>query len=145
MDFDPVLFSKVLDYLYVVKMSKNDSLGCIPLPGISSTWKAVFHIYLDFFTLLQPKNNLEKDADKSEGGTVISPTIPDQTNLIMNMKIELDEIERKLEVEESFVAVFMKENARVYNAHDDNTCVHCTASFKSEYICDDVYSACCCD
>ena len=108
MDVDAYVFKKILEYLYMVKISDDIP----PLPSVDEDKQAVFDAYVDVFAL-HPATD-----DSSEGDTKQSNEVDfesssccstkDQKALITVMKRKLDEMEQKLEAEESFVASFIK-------------------------------------
>jgi len=105
--------------VYMVKISVgSDELP--PLPSVSKGEQSSFDVYVDFFALRNKDGTsdtagTEQDAvDQGDGSS-----IQDQKSLIASMKAALDGIEKKLAVEESFVASFTKGNPR--NGSDENT------------------------
>ena len=72
--------------------------------------KKTFDIYMDFFGLQNVPENKEKHEKASavKYDDTDQSIIHDQKVLLANMKAELDDLESKLDVEESFVSYFMK-------------------------------------
>lgn len=126
MDVDAYVFKKILEYLYMVKISDDIP----PLPSVDEDKQAVFDAYVDFFALRAATD------DSSEGDTKQSNEVDfessscstkDQKALITVMKRKLDEMEQKLEAEESFVASFTK------GANKDSTSNSDHSSQQSSY------------
>jgi hypothetical protein len=105
MDMNADVFKKILEYLYIVKISNDVP----PLPSIDESMKDMFHLYIKFFKLQssdeKPSNAADEQVMQNEGAT--SP-IQKQRNLMSGMKRKLDIMEEKLIKEESFVACFRK-------------------------------------
>lgn len=103
MDVDIDIFKKILEYLYMVKISGDE---VPPLPSVSKTQEVEFNAQVNYFVLRDVKS---KSVDT--GQSVDRPSSADQEQkqkqeLISSMKRELDEMEHKMRAEESFVACF---------------------------------------
>ena len=103
MDVDIDIFKKILEYLYMVKISGDE---VPPLPSVSKTQEVEFNAQVNYFVLRDVKS---KYVDT--GQSVDRPSSADQEQkqeqeLISSMKRELDEMEHKMQAEESFVACF---------------------------------------
>ena len=102
-DVDIDIFKKILEYLYMVKIS-GDQVP--PLPSVPKTQEDKFNAQVKFF-VLRDTNSESVDV----GQSVDTPSSEDQEKkqkeeLISSMKRELDKMEHKLQGEESFVACF---------------------------------------
>ena len=101
-DMDPLTFRKILEYLYMLKLLANNGGKdvILDLPYVSPELKPSFDQYMNYFAL----NKGERYTNKQQ---II--TSKDQMKEVMsNTESELDNMEKKLEEEESFVAYFMK-------------------------------------
>jgi hypothetical protein len=105
MDVNVDVFKKILEYLYMVKISNDVP----PLPSVDESMKDMFNLYIKFFKLQssdeKPLNAADEQVMQNERDT--SP-IQKQRNLMSEMKRKLDIMEEKLIKEESFVACFRK-------------------------------------
>jgi hypothetical protein len=102
MDVDPAMFKKILDYLYIVKISEH----LPPLPEVVNAKKDIFDTYVDFFKLRS--GDAEAAPETIATQDTLSSSTMDAKELMAKMKQELDNIEEKLESKESFVALFTK-------------------------------------
>ena len=132
MDVDPNSFKKILDYMYMVKISED---GDVPMSEVDESMKDMVDSYLDFFKLRR-EGKITPKAFLPNQTSVVSPTT-DQEGMLAKMKQELDTIEKVLENEESFVAFFTK----YYNDGDSATDkslssdISCSTTHKSDELC----------
>eukprot|EP00979_Chaetoceros_neogracilis_P012632 scaffold3389_cov188-Chaetoceros_neogracile.AAC.7 len=116
MDVNADVFKKILEYLYMVKISNDVP----PLPSIDESMKDMFNLYIKFFKLQSsddnPSNAPDEEVMQNERDT--SP-IQKQRNLMSGMKRKLDIMEEKLIKEESFVACFRKAKENGIIDNDD--------------------------
>ena len=106
-DVDIDIFKKILEYLYMVKISGDE---VPPLPSVPKTQEDKFNAQMKFF-VLRDTNSESVDV----GQPVDTPSSEDQEkkqkeDLISDMKRKLDKMEHKLQGEESFVACFTNDS-----------------------------------
>ena len=101
-DIDPAMFKKILEYLYMVKISEDIP----PLPEVATEKKDMFDTYVDFFKLRSGDAEVALETIATQ--ETLSSSIMDEKEMMAEMTQELDTIEEKLESEESFVAYFTK-------------------------------------
>ena len=128
MDVDAYVFEKILEYLYMVKISDDIP----PIPSEHEDEQGVFDAYVDFFALRVPKDDSsEGDTDTKQYNDLnlnsSSCFTKDQKALFTIMTRKLDEMEQKLEADESFVARFTN------NASDVNICIAEDSTCSSFY------------
>jgi hypothetical protein len=126
MDVDPNSFKKILEYLYMVKISDD---GDATMPDVDGSMKDMFDSYLDFFKL-QSEEKITSKASLPNQAPVVS-TSTDQKEMLAKMKQELDTIEKALENEESFVAFFTKDHNDGDSATDESD-ISVSTSHKSD-------------
>jgi len=104
-DIDPVTFKKILEYLYMVKISRDVP----PLPTIDEPHKEMFEYYIKFLNLRGNYGNLSTVTIKPivQYSDNVSST-QDQSALMSGMKRKSDDMEEALTREESLVACFVK-------------------------------------
>eukprot|EP00979_Chaetoceros_neogracilis_P003672 scaffold652_cov188-Chaetoceros_neogracile.AAC.18 len=128
MDVDPKSFKKILEYLYMVKISEN---GDAPsMSKVDESKKDMFDLYLDFFKL-QSEEQITSKASLPNQASVVS-TSTDQKEMLAKMKQELDTIEKALENEESFVAFFTKDHNDGGSTTDES--VSSEISFSTSHL-----------
>jgi len=98
------VFKKILEYLYMVKISDDVP----PLPVIEESKKEMFEFYINFFKLranldLPAKVIVRRLSLQGDGNQL---SADDRKALIGGMKRKLDDMEEKLTQEDSFVACF---------------------------------------
>lgn len=107
MDVDEYVFKKILEFLYMVKISSDDTP---PLPSIDESHRSAFDAYVDFFAVRGRKDDTSTHAVSDSGNSTNTSSSKDlskaQKALVATMTDELDKIEKRLEAEESFVASF---------------------------------------
>ena len=104
-DIDPVVFKNILDYLYMVNISKDVP----PLPTIDEPHKEMFEYYIKFLNLRGNDGNLSTvTIEPIVQNTDNVSSNQDQSALMSGMKRKLDEMEEALTREESLVASFIK-------------------------------------
>ena len=101
MDIDPAMFKKIMDYLYMVKISEDIP----PLPEVATEKKDMFDTYVDFFKLRSGDAEVAPETIATQ--EALSSSIMDEKERMAKMTQGLDTIEEKLESEESFVAYFL--------------------------------------
>jgi hypothetical protein len=101
MDIDPAMFKKILEYLYMVKISEDIP----PLPEVATEKKDMFDTYVDFFKLRSGDAEVALETIATQ--ETLSSSIMDKKEMMAEMAQELDTIEEKLDSEESFVAYFL--------------------------------------
>jgi len=101
-DIDPAMLKKILEYLYMVKISEDVP----PLPEVIKTKKDMFGTYVDFFKLRS--GSAEAGPETIAAQETVSSSTMDEKEMMAKMTQELDTIEEKLKSEESFVAFFTK-------------------------------------
>jgi|AntRauTorckE5430_2_1112549.scaffolds.fasta_scaffold04752_1 hypothetical protein len=106
MDVDPKSFKKILEYLYMMKISEDGDAP--PISEVDESMKDMFDSYLDFFKL-RSEEKITLKASLPNQTSVVS-TSTDQKEMLVKMKQELDTIEKALENEETFVAFFTKDH-----------------------------------
>ena len=125
---DPDVFKKILEYLYMVKISKDGP----PLPKVVATKKEAFEMYMDFFKLQGINGNVSSEGALTEATLSSAMDEKEMLAMMTKMKQELDTIEHKLEKEESFVAFFTKGSCIADSPNDmkfdDSSCF----SYKSD-------------
>jgi hypothetical protein len=133
MDVDPKSFKKILEYLYMVKISED---GDAPMPDVDVSMKDMFDSYLDFFKLRSEEKSTSKASLPNQISVVSTRT--DQKEMFAKLEQELDTIEKALENEESFVAFFTKDHNDGDSATDES--VSSDISFSTSHKSDDLCS-----
>eukprot|EP00979_Chaetoceros_neogracilis_P003668 scaffold652_cov188-Chaetoceros_neogracile.AAC.14 len=133
MDVDPKSFKKILEYLYMVKISEDGDAP--PMSKVDESMKDMFDSYLDFFKL-RSEEKITSKASLPNQTPVVSTSI-DQKEMLVKMKQELDTIEKALENEESFVAFFTKDHNDGDSATDESRSseISLSTSHKSDDLC----------
>jgi hypothetical protein len=128
MDVDPAMFKKILEYLYMVKISED-----MPsLPEVVNAKKDMFDTYVDFFKLRS--GEAEAGPETIAAQETVSSATMDEKEMMVKMSQELDTIEEKLENEESFVAFFTKAKGigskwiSEYKVDDLSSCISCESA-----------------
>jgi hypothetical protein len=134
MDVDPKSFMKVLEYLYMVKISEDED-ALLPMPEVDESKKDMFDSYLDFFKL-RSEGKITSKASLPSQTSVVSTTT-DQKEMLAKMKQELDTIQKALENEESFVTFFTKDHNDEDSATDESfsSDISFSTSHKSDDLC----------
>jgi hypothetical protein len=133
MDVDPKSFKKILEYLYMVRISEDGDSP--PMPDVDESMKDMFDSYLDFFKLRSEEQITSKASLPNQAPVVSTST--DQKKMLAKMKQELDTIEKALENEESFVALFTKDHNDGDSATDESLSseISFSTSHKSDDLC----------
>ena len=122
-DVDPLYFKKIVEYLYSVKLfqewHKQDDTGSQTsqsdqpqLPTFEDpTDQAVFDLYVDFFRLskvdcCEVVTGEEITVPAAEDGNSYDDLIGNEKEELIKVQTKLDEMEQRLEEEESFVSFF---------------------------------------
>ena len=104
-DVNVDIFKKILEYLYIVKISDDVP----PLPVIEESKKEKFVFYINLFKLLanvDPPDNVIRRLSIQRDGNQLS--VDDRKVLMSGMKRKLDDMEERLIQEDLFVACFQK-------------------------------------
>jgi hypothetical protein len=133
MDVDPNSFKKILEYLYMVKISEDGDTP--PMPDVDVSKKDMLDSYLDFFKLRSEEKITSKASLPNQ--TPVVSTTTSQEEMLAKMKQELDTIEKALENEESFVAFFTKDHNDGDSATDESVSseISFSTSHKSDNLC----------
>jgi len=126
MDVDPDMFKKILEYLYMVKISE-DTMP--PLPEVIEAKKGMFDMYVGFFKLRSGNGKATPEAVVAQER--VSSTM-EEKEMMAKMKQELDLIDQRLENEESFVETKKSGigDEWVGDKFDDSSCF----SYKSDAL-----------
>eukprot|EP00979_Chaetoceros_neogracilis_P012637 scaffold3389_cov188-Chaetoceros_neogracile.AAC.12 len=133
MDVDPKSFKKILEYLYMMKISEDNDAP--PMSEVDVSMKDMFDSYLDFFKLRSEEKHISKASLLNQ--TSVVSTTTGQEEMLVKMKQELDTIEKALENEESFVAFFTKDHNDGDTATDESFSgdISFSTSHKSDNLC----------
>jgi len=134
MDVNADVFKKILEYLYMIKISEDGDAP--PVPDVDESMKDMFDSYLDFFKL-RSEEQITSKASLPSQTSVVSAT-KDQEEMLAKMKQELDTIQKALENEESFVAFVTKDHNDGDSANDES--VSSDISFSTSHKSDDLCS-----
>lgn len=141
LDVDPGAFRRILEYLYIKKIAPPDQEGLLPTGkkgsgNEESMEEKLYAFYLDFFKLAgHAETTLGNSSSTTTGFDALAA---DKTTrkrpkskmeehkemeLLKDMKLELDAVEKKLESEESFVAFFTCTKANNQSISDNSSSV----------------------
>jgi hypothetical protein len=118
MDVDPAMFKKILEYLYMVKISEDAS----PLPEVVDEDNEAFDMYVDFFKV---RTTVSSEGASTEETVSSTRTMEEKVahtteekEMMSKMRQDLDAIEQELENEESSIAFFTKDGDAVDSPAD---------------------------
>jgi hypothetical protein len=109
LDLNPLAFRKILEYLYILKIKdeEDDNPG---LPYVSKDIKLDFDEHMDFLALYKTLTNIQRQSTSQSANSSASKDL-NKIEFMAQAKFKLDETEKKIEVEESFVSYFTKEQS----------------------------------
>ena len=153
MDFDPDVFKKILEYLYIIKISSNENDGTStstseekhkfpPRPTLEfAASSQLLEQYIKCFGLALPKNNNQLLVDakspplkkvKVECSNIANQG--DQKCIIESVNADLDEVEKFLDAEECFFSAFMDNEKKESNL---NTNTNSSDTLGSDAVIED--------
>jgi hypothetical protein len=127
LDLDPLYFTKIMEYLYVIKIQKaqsqyNDEDKIPTLPKImNDNEQKVLNLYIDFFCLKENKkeccnitNTAASSIDQNEVSSYdnLIDTFKKEQQALVAVKMSLDEMEKNLVAEEEFVSFFVDTHSK---------------------------------